>query len=120
MDKDKNKRSLYDEALDRFRKEAAERYTDSKQVKLLSEFLSERATPEETKDAAEALQGDSGKKWGSRKVGGAEIPETWISNIMTNIESFVAAGDFVTNNGVWIPSIKSSMALIPRRSEICC
>jgi hypothetical protein len=106
--KDKDKRSLYDEALGSFRKEAAQRYTDAKEVKLLSEFLGERATPEETKLAAESLQGDSGKKWGSRKVGGAEIPETWIANIMGNIESFVAAGDFVTESGRWIPHSKVS------------
>ncbi|KAL2128709.1 hypothetical protein VTI74DRAFT_8810 [Chaetomium olivicolor] len=92
-------RSLYDEALDRFRKDAAERYSGSnKEIELLNEFQRERASPEETKKAAEALQADAGKKWGSRKVGDVEIPESWIANIMGNIEYFVAAGDFVTKN----------------------
>lgn len=93
------RRSLYDEALDRFRRAARERYSDStKDLELLSEFLRERATPEETKRAAEALQADAGKKYGGRKVGDVEIPESWIANIMANIENFVAAGDFVTQN----------------------
>ncbi|KAK3291657.1 ankyrin repeat-containing domain protein [Chaetomium fimeti] len=98
MDKEKDKRSLYDEALDRFRKDSAERYTSTKDAELLREFLRERATPEETKRAAEALQGDAGKKWGGRKAGDVEIPESWIANIMGNIENFVAAGDFLTKN----------------------
>jgi hypothetical protein len=97
-DKDKDKRSLYDEALERFRKEAAERHSGTKDLELLAEFLRERASPEETKQAAEVLQGDAGKKWGGRKVGDVEIPESWIANIMANIEIFVAAGDFVTKN----------------------
>jgi hypothetical protein len=98
MDRDKDKRSLYDEALERFRKEAAERHSGTKDLELLAEFLRERASPEETKQAAEVLQGDAGKKWGGRKVGDVEIPESWIANIMNNIEIFVAAGDFVTKN----------------------
>ncbi|KAK4140588.1 ankyrin-3 [Dichotomopilus funicola] len=98
MEKEKDKRSLYDEALDRFRKDAAERHSSSKDLELLNEFLHERATPEETKTAAEALQGDAGKKYGSRKLGDVEIPESWIANILGNIENFVAAGDFLTKN----------------------
>ncbi|KXX76224.1 Ankyrin-3 [Madurella mycetomatis] len=87
--------SLYDEALDRFSKSASDRYT-GKELALLNEFLRERATPEETKQAAEALQADAGKKYGGRKVGDVEIPESWIANIMTNINNFITAGDFVT------------------------
>lgn len=100
MDKEKEKakeaRSLYDEALDRFRKDAADRHAGSKDLELLAEFLHERATPEETKQAAEALQTDAGKKYGGRKLGDVEIPQSWVANIMSNIENFVAAGDFVT------------------------
>ncbi|KAK4246311.1 ankyrin-3 [Corynascus novoguineensis] len=94
--KQKEKRSLYEEALDRFRKDALESHSSSKDVELLNEFLRERATPEETKQAAEVLQGDAGKKYGGRKVGDVDIPASWIANIMENIENFVAAGDFVT------------------------
>jgi hypothetical protein len=96
--KDKDKRSLYDEALARFRKEASEEHASPKDAELLREFLHERATPEETKRAAELLRTDAGKKYGSRKIGDAEIPGDWINNIMANIEYFVAAGDFVTKN----------------------
>ncbi|KAK4149122.1 ankyrin-3 [Chaetomidium leptoderma] len=95
---DKDNRTLYDEALDRFRKDAAERHSASKDQELLNEFLQDKATPEETKRAAEALHAASGKKYGARKVGDVEIPESWVANIMANIENFVAAGDFVTKN----------------------
>ncbi|KAK4221488.1 ankyrin-3 [Podospora fimiseda] len=84
--------SLYDEALDRFKQEQA----GSKHADLLKEFLKERATPEQTKEAAEALQKDSGKKYGSKKVNGVEIPETWIANIMKNIDNVIEAGDKLT------------------------
>ena len=97
-DKEKDKRSLYDEALVRFRKDASERHSGSKDAELLTEFLHERASPEETKKAAEVLQGEAGKKYGSRKVGDVEIPASWITNIMANIENFCAAGDFVTKS----------------------
>ncbi|KAK4095777.1 hypothetical protein N658DRAFT_95128 [Parathielavia hyrcaniae] len=100
IEKEENraKRSLYDEALDCFRKEAAESHSSPKDLQLLADFLRERATPEQTKQTAEALQSDAGKKWGGRKVGDVEIPESWIANIMANIEIFVAAGDFVTKD----------------------
>jgi len=98
MDKDKATRNLYDEALARFRQDAADRHSNPKDAELLAEFLRERASPEETKKAAELLQGDAGKKYGARKMGDVEIPESWIANIMSNIENFVAAGDFLTKN----------------------
>ncbi|KAK4126783.1 hypothetical protein N657DRAFT_175938 [Parathielavia appendiculata] len=100
MDSDMNKakRSLYDEALACFHKEAAEQHSSPKDLELLAEFLRERATPGQTKQAAEVLQSDAGKKWGGRKIGDVEIPESWIANIMANIEIFVAAGDFVTKD----------------------
>ncbi|KAL2178339.1 ankyrin repeat-containing domain protein [Thermothelomyces heterothallicus CBS 202.75] len=97
-EKEKETRSLYEEALERFRRDASERHSSAKDAELLNEFLRERATPEETKQAAELLQGDAGKKYGGRKVGDVEIPASWIANIMENIEHFVAAGDFVTKN----------------------
>lgn len=85
-------RSLYDEALVRFKQDRA----GTKDADLLKEFLRERSSPEQTKEAAEALQQDSSRKYGSKKLGGVEIPETWITNIMSNIESFIEAGDNLT------------------------
>lgn len=89
--------SLYDEALDRFSKSALDRYA-GKELALLNEFLRERATPEETRQAAEVLQANAGKKYGGRKVGDVEIPESWIANIMSNINNFITAGDFITES----------------------
>ncbi|KAK0658698.1 putative ankyrin [Cercophora samala] len=89
-------RSLYDEAFDRFKKSKQERYTDPKEVELLKEFLRENATPEETKIAAEELQAATGKKYGGKKLADVEIPESWITNIMENIDNFITAGDYLT------------------------
>ncbi|KAL2162477.1 hypothetical protein VTH06DRAFT_7391 [Thermothelomyces fergusii] len=101
-DKDKGKekeaRSLYEVALERFKKDASQRHSSPKDAELLSEFLRERATPEETRQAAELLQEDAGKKYGSRKVGDVEIPASWIANIMENIKFFVAAGEDLTKS----------------------
>ncbi|KAK4191017.1 hypothetical protein QBC35DRAFT_488009 [Podospora australis] len=92
-----NHRSLYDDALQRFTKEITAKYSDSpKDLELLKQFLQERASPEETKVAAETLQKDAGKKYGGKKVGDIEIPDSWIETIMSNIENFVAAGDNLT------------------------
>ncbi|KAK4173988.1 ankyrin repeat-containing domain protein [Triangularia setosa] len=90
-------RSLYDEAFDRFKKSKQERYTDPKEVELLKEFVRENATPEETKIAAQELQAATGKKYGSKKLSAdVEIPESWITNIMENIDNFITAGDYLT------------------------
>ncbi|KAL1841527.1 hypothetical protein VTJ49DRAFT_6956 [Mycothermus thermophilus] len=96
--KDVKVRTLYDEALERFKQEALESHSSPKDAEALNEFLRERATPEETKQAAESLRGESGKKWGSKKLGDVEIPASWISAIMENIEHFITAGDYLTNN----------------------
>ncbi|KAK3935765.1 ankyrin repeat-containing domain protein [Diplogelasinospora grovesii] len=85
---------LYLEGLAQFRKTAQDLYRDAKDQELLGEFLRERTTPEETKSAAESLQSDASKKYGSRKIGDTVIPETWIANIMDNIQNFVAAGNY--------------------------
>ncbi|KAL2148960.1 hypothetical protein VTH82DRAFT_1646 [Thermothelomyces myriococcoides] len=97
-EKEKGIRSLYEEALERFKKDASERHSSPKDVELLNEFLQERATPEETMQAAEALQGDSGKKYGGRKAGNVEIPGSWVTNIMESIRVFIEAGDFATQS----------------------
>lgn len=85
---------IYLDALIQFQNEARSKYTDSKDQELLQEFLRERATPEETMQAAGSLKADAGKKYGSRKVGDTTIPETWISNIMGNINNFVEVGNY--------------------------
>jgi hypothetical protein len=86
---------LYMQALEVFRKEAEDRYRgDAKDMEILREFLREKATPEESKKAAEDLRADAGKKYGSKKVGDTVIPDTWISNIMGNINNFVTVGNY--------------------------
>ncbi|KAK0701422.1 ankyrin repeat-containing domain protein [Apiosordaria backusii] len=89
--------SLYDEAFDRFKKSKQERYTEPKEVELLKEFLRENAAPEDARDAAQELQAATGKKYGSKKLSAdVEIPESWITNIMENIDNFITAGDYLT------------------------
>lgn len=89
-------RSLYDEAFDRFKKSKHERYTDPKEVAVLNEFLREYAGPEDAKEAAQQLQAATGKKYGNKKLADVEIPESWITNIMENIDNFITAGDYLT------------------------
>ncbi|KAK0707798.1 ankyrin repeat-containing domain protein [Lasiosphaeris hirsuta] len=87
--------SLYKVALTRFKQYGEDRYRDDKERELLDDFLRQRATPEDTKLAAESLKHDAGKKWSNKKVGDVEIPDTWIANILGNIGTFVAAGNSV-------------------------
>ncbi|KAK4676620.1 hypothetical protein QC764_402040 [Podospora pseudoanserina] len=89
-------RSLYDEAFERFKKSKHERYTDPKEVAVLNEFLREYAGPEDAKEAAQQLQAATGKKYGNKKLADVEIPESWITNIMENIDNFITAGDYLT------------------------
>ncbi|KAK0644158.1 ankyrin repeat-containing domain protein [Cercophora newfieldiana] len=87
--------SLYKVALRKFKKAAEERYRDDKDREILHDFLRQNASPEDAKQAAESLAVDSKKKYSSKnlKVGDVEIPQTWIDNILGNINNFVAAGD---------------------------
>ncbi|KAM7211429.1 ankyrin-3 [Rhypophila decipiens] len=85
--------SLYEEAFQKFRKHASERYQDSKEQEVLAAFLRERASAEDTIEAAETLRSDSQRKYGSKKVGDIEIPQQWVDKIMGNIGTFVEAGN---------------------------
>ncbi|KAM7196764.1 ankyrin-3 [Naviculisporaceae sp. PSN 640] len=91
--------SLYEEAFQKFRKHATERYRDSKEQEVLATFLKERATPEETIDAARSLQSDSQQKYGAKKVGDVKIPGEWVDKIMGNIGNFIEAGNMIVNKG---------------------
>ena len=86
---------LYKDALVQFKKDTEEHYRDSsKKLKLLHDFLASRASPEEAQAAAGNLKTDTGKKWGSKKVGEAEVPAAWIDKIMGNIGNFVEVGNY--------------------------
>ncbi|KAF1976169.1 hypothetical protein BU23DRAFT_528521 [Bimuria novae-zelandiae CBS 107.79] len=86
---------LYKDALTEFKRESEGHYHDSsKKLALLKEFLAQRGSPEEAQSAAGSLREDAGKKWGSKKVGDAEIPAAWIDNIMANIGNFVEVGNY--------------------------
>jgi len=61
---------------------------------MLRDFLSQRGSPEEAQEAAHSLKTDAGKKWGTKKVGDAEIPGEWIDSLMGNIGNFVAVGNY--------------------------
>ena len=87
--------SLYKVALRQFRKATEERYRDAKDREMLDDFLRQRASPQETREAAESLAEDAGKKYGSKKMGDFEIPSSWIDNILGNINNFVEAGNTV-------------------------
>ncbi|KAI9699589.1 MAG: hypothetical protein M1820_007088 [Bogoriella megaspora] len=87
--------NLYDEGLQKFREDVKDRIRDDKDRVLLNEFLSDRSTPKEAQDACKTLGDQSGEKYGGVKSGDKEIiPAKWISNILGNIDSFVAVGNF--------------------------
>ena len=86
---------LYKDALSQFKRETEAHYHDSsKKLGLLKDFLAQRGSPEEARAAAGSLRDDAGKKWGSKKVGDAEIPAAWIDKIMGNIGNFVEVGNY--------------------------
>lgn len=86
---------LYKDALSQFKRETEAHYHDSsKKLDLLKDFLAQQGSPEEAQVAAGSLRADAGKKWGSKKVGDAEIPAAWIDKIMGNIGNFVEVGNY--------------------------
>lgn len=90
--------SLYKQALREFRKATEDRYRDEKERVLLDEFLRQRAEPGDARQAAESLANDASKKYSAKgfKIAGNEvavIPQSWINNILGNINNFVEAGN---------------------------
>jgi hypothetical protein len=85
---------LYKEGRAQFIKACEERYSDSKDLEMLRDFLAQQSTPEEARMAAGNLKTDASKKWGSHKVGDTEIPAVWVDKIMANIGNFVAVGNY--------------------------
>lgn len=85
---------LYKDARTEFVRDCESRYYESKDIEMLRDFLSQRGSPEEAQEAAHSLKTDAGKKWGTKKVGDAEIPGEWIDSLMGNIGNFVAVGNY--------------------------
>lgn len=85
---------LYKEGRSQFVRDCEARYTESKDLAIFRDFLAQQGSPEEAREAAAALRDDTGKKYGSKKVGDAEIPGAWIDQIMSNIGNFVTVGNY--------------------------
>ncbi|KAH7082503.1 hypothetical protein FB567DRAFT_107375 [Paraphoma chrysanthemicola] len=85
---------LYRDGRQRFVQDAEARYQSSKDLEMLRDFLAQNGNPEDAKAAAGTLKQNAGEKWGSKKMGNAEIPAAWIDKLMTNIGNFVAVGDY--------------------------
>lgn len=87
--------NLYDEGLQKFREDVKERIRDSKDQSLLEEFLRDKAAPEDAITSCKALGDQTGEKYGGVKVAGKEvIPTKWVNNVLSNIDSFVAVGNY--------------------------
>ena len=85
--------NLYDEGLRDFCDTV--KIKDDKDQNIFNEFRRDNASPEEVKAACKSIQDQAGEKYGSIKVGDKEvIPAKWISNILGNIDNFVAVGNF--------------------------
>jgi hypothetical protein len=85
---------LYRDARQRFVQDAEARYESSKDLDILRDFLAQHGRPEDAQAAAGALKQKAGEKWGSKKMGDAEIPAAWIDKLMGNIGNFVAVGNY--------------------------
>ncbi|KAH7070792.1 hypothetical protein BKA63DRAFT_84411 [Paraphoma chrysanthemicola] len=85
---------LYRDGRQRFVQDAEARYQNSKDLEMLRDFLAQNGNPEDAKAAAGTLKQNAGEKWGSNKMGNAEIPAAWIDKLMANIGNFVAIGDY--------------------------
>lgn len=85
---------LYKEARADFVRASEERYVDAKDLNSLREFLAQRGSPEDARDAAGVLKNEAGRKYGSKKAGDVEIPGEWIDSLMSNIGNFVAVGNY--------------------------
>lgn len=72
--------SLWEEARDAFVRQLRSQKVDGQSM---DQFLQDRATPEDTRRSARALQTDSDRK----------IPARWIVRIVDNIDIFVVIGD---------------------------
>ncbi|KAL9582926.1 MAG: hypothetical protein Q9212_003010 [Teloschistes hypoglaucus] len=72
--------SLWEEARDAFDRQLRNQKVDGQSI---DQFLQDRATPEDTRRSARALQTDGDRK----------IPSQWIVRIMDNIDKFVLIGD---------------------------
>ncbi|KAH6690215.1 hypothetical protein BKA61DRAFT_286666 [Leptodontidium sp. MPI-SDFR-AT-0119] len=83
--------SLWDEGLTTFLSDLRSRGIPET---IIQSFLADKATPEETRKSAQALQSDSGKKYGAVEVAGKTIPGKWIAAIMDNIGRFVQITDY--------------------------
>ena len=78
-----------------FAREREDRYRDStKDLDILRDFLAQQGSPDEAKKEAHALKEDTGRKWGSHKIGDRDMKVEWIDKIMTNIDSFVKVGNY--------------------------
>lgn len=78
--------SLWDEGLTGFLSDLRSRGIPEAVIQY---FLADKLKPEETKKSAQALQNDSGKKYGAVDVAGKTIPGKCIAAIMDNIGRFV-------------------------------
>ncbi|KAH5548778.1 protein SSH4 [Parastagonospora nodorum] len=85
---------LYREARLKFVHDAEARYQDSKDINLLREFLAQNGRPEDAQTAAAILGQKVAEKWGTKRIGSAEIPAEWIDTLRANIGTFVAVGNY--------------------------
>ena len=83
--------SLWEEARDQFIQQLQSQNVDRQTI---DQFLQDKATSDDAKRSALALQTDSDKKYGQAKVADKAIPGKWISLIMENIDKFVAIGNY--------------------------
>lgn len=83
--------SLWEEARDQFVRQLQDQNVDRQTI---VQFLQDKASSEDAKRSALALQTESDRKYGQIEVAGKTISKKWVARIMDNIDKFVKIGDF--------------------------
>ncbi|KAL8820486.1 MAG: hypothetical protein Q9191_007508 [Dirinaria sp. TL-2023a] len=83
--------SLWEEARGQFVRQLQAQNVDRQTI---DQFLQDKASSEDAKRSALALQTESDRKYGQVEVAGKTIPKKWIAQIMGNIDKFVKIGDY--------------------------
>jgi hypothetical protein len=84
--------SLWEEGRAQFQEDLRARGEKDADVK---NFFKERATIQDAQATCQSLKNDADKKYGDIAVGSQKVPTKWISVVMSNMERFIAVGDYM-------------------------
>lgn len=87
---------LYAEGLAKFRDNIEPRIRNDRDRAVLEDFISQRASPKEAREAGRILKQRADEKYGAKKDGNIEIiPAAWISHVLGNIDRVIDVGNWM-------------------------